>query len=97
MTEIGSIMENKLIANLFFIPEYNTVKQFNCNGINIQKLSSSKLNLFYKIRLFPTILFIATIVADHSVYDTDAAIRYALQAGMIPVVPPKKNRKIPRN
>ncbi len=65
MTEVGSIMGNKLIANLSFIPEYNTVRQINCNGISIQKLSHSKLNLFYKIRFLPTILFIATIVMGH--------------------------------
>ncbi len=30
-------------------------------------------------------------------YDTDAIISSALQAGMMPVIPPKKNRKVPRN
>ncbi len=30
-------------------------------------------------------------------YDTDAIIRSALQAGMTPVIPPKKNRKVLRD
>ncbi len=32
------------------------------------------------------------LLADRG-YDTDATIRFALQAGMTPVMPPKKNRK----
>ena len=35
------------------------------------------------------------LLADRG-YDTDAIIRYALQAGMTPVIPPKKNRKVLR-
>ena len=30
-------------------------------------------------------------------YDTDAIIRSALQAGMTPIIPSKKNRKVLRN
>ena len=65
MTEIESIMGNKLIANLSFITEYNTLRQFNCNGINIQKLSNAKLNLFYNIRFIPTLIFTATAIVGH--------------------------------
>ena len=36
------------------------------------------------------------LLADRG-YDTDAIIRCALQAGMTPVIPPKKNRKVLRN
>ena len=36
------------------------------------------------------------LLADRG-YDTDAIIQHALQAGMTPVIPPKKNRKVLRN
>ena len=36
------------------------------------------------------------LLADRG-YDTDAIIDHALQIGMIPVIPPKRNRKILRN
>ena len=36
------------------------------------------------------------LLADRG-YDTDAIIQHALQAGMTPVIPPKKNRKVIRN
>ena len=36
------------------------------------------------------------LLADRG-YDTDAIIQLALQAGMTPVIPPKKNRKVLRN
>ena len=36
------------------------------------------------------------LLADRG-YDTDAIIRCALQSGMTPVIPPKKNRKVLRN
>lgn len=65
MTEIGSIMGNKLIANLSFITEYNTLRQFNCNGISIRKLSNAKLNLFYNIRFIPSIIFTITVTVGH--------------------------------
>lgn len=70
MTEIGSIMGNKLIANLSFITEYNTLRQFNCNGISIRKLSNAKLNLFYNIRLIPTLIFTATVIVGHTILDS---------------------------
>lgn len=65
MTEIGSIMGNKLIANLSFITEYDTLRQFNCNGICIQRLSDAKLNLFYNIRLIPSLIFATTVILGH--------------------------------
>ena len=36
------------------------------------------------------------LLADRA-YDTDAIIERALQAGMTPVIPPKKNRKVLRD
>ena len=35
------------------------------------------------------------LLADRA-YDTDAILNYAYQAGMTPVIPPKKNRKVLR-
>ena len=41
--------------------------------------------------------FQAEYLLANRVYDTDAIIRCALQAGMSPVIPQKKNRKVLRN
>ena len=36
------------------------------------------------------------LLADRA-YDTDAIVEQAVKAGMLPVIPPKKNRKVLRN
>ncbi len=68
--EIDSVMGNKLIANLSFITDYNTLRQFNCNGINIQTLSDAKLRLFYNIRRIPTAIFIITVTIGHFIINS---------------------------
>lgn len=53
--DISSQVGVKMITNLSFISDFNTLRLANCNGLNLRELVQAKLRFFYSIRLAPTI------------------------------------------
>lgn len=62
ITDVNSATGIKMITNLSFISDYNTLIIANSNGIDINKLLKYKISFFYIMKGFSYILLFLTII-----------------------------------
>lgn len=58
LVDINSNIGVKLITNMSFITDYNTLLSSNTSGFNLNKLIKSKLNFYYSVKSGAYIIFI---------------------------------------
>lgn len=58
LMDINSSVGVKLIANMSFVTDYNSLVIFNTSGIDLEKLVVSKTNFYYTIKSFSFLLFL---------------------------------------
>lgn len=55
--DISSQVGVKMITNISFISDFNTLRVANTNGLELKDMVSAKLRFFYSVRLLPMIAF----------------------------------------